>query len=48
LLGRTPEVGDTVHYERLQFEVTGVKGHGVAECAVSLDPGPAPRPDTTH
>ena len=48
LLGRTPAVGDTVHYERLQFEVTGVKGHGVDECAVSLDPGPAPKPDTTH
>ena len=38
LLGRTPEVGDTVRYDRLQFEVTAVKGHGVEECAVSLIP----------
>ena len=36
LLGRTPRVGDTVRYERLVFEVTAVKGHGVDECAVSL------------
>jgi CBS domain containing-hemolysin-like protein len=36
LLGRTPEVGDSVRYERLVFEVTAVKGHGVEECAVSL------------
>jgi CBS domain containing-hemolysin-like protein len=36
LLGRTPVVGDTVRYERLVFEVTAVKGHGVDECAVSL------------
>jgi CBS domain containing-hemolysin-like protein len=48
LLGRTPAVGDSVHYERLQFDVTGVKGHGVDECAVSLDPSPAPKLDTTH
>jgi CBS domain containing-hemolysin-like protein len=38
LLGRPPAVGDTVRYERLQFEVTAVKGHGVDECAVSLLP----------
>jgi magnesium and cobalt exporter, CNNM family len=38
LLGRPPVVGDTVRYERLQFEVTRVKGHGVDECAVSLVP----------
>ena len=37
LLGRPPEVGDTVRYDRLQFEVTAVKGHGVDECAVWLD-----------
>lgn len=37
LLGRPPRVGDTVRYERLQFEVTAVKGHGVDECAVSLE-----------
>ena len=36
LLGRTPQVGDSVRYERLLFEVTAVKGHGVEECAVSL------------
>jgi CBS domain containing-hemolysin-like protein len=40
LLGRPPAVGDTVRYERLQFEVTAVKGHGVDECAVSLIPNP--------
>ena len=33
LLGRPPRVGDTVRYDRLQFEVTAVKGHGVEECA---------------
>ena len=32
LLGRTPVVGDIVRYERLEFEVTAVKGHGVDEC----------------
>jgi CBS domain containing-hemolysin-like protein len=36
LLGRPPDVGDTVRYDRLQLEVTAVKGHGVDECAVSL------------
>jgi CBS domain containing-hemolysin-like protein len=36
LLGRPPQVGDTVRYDRLQLEVTAVKGHGVDECAVSL------------
>jgi CBS domain containing-hemolysin-like protein len=43
LLGRTPEVADTVHYERLRLEVTAVKGHGVDECAVSLEDDAAPR-----
>ena len=38
LLGRPPAVGDTVQYDRLQLEVTAVKGHGVDECAVSLLP----------
>jgi CBS domain containing-hemolysin-like protein len=45
LLGRPPVVGDSVRFDRLLFEVTGVKGHGVEECAVSLstdvDAGPA-------
>ena len=36
LLGRPPSVGDTVRYDRLQIEVTKIKGHGVEECAVSL------------
>jgi CBS domain containing-hemolysin-like protein len=36
LLGRPPRVRDTVRYDRLQFEVTAVKGHGVEECAVWL------------
>ena len=38
LLGRIPEVGDSVRYGRLHFEVTKVKGHGVDEAAVSLVP----------
>ena len=36
LLGRTPALGDSVRYGRLQFVVTKVKGHGVDEAAVSL------------
>jgi CBS domain containing-hemolysin-like protein len=36
LLGRPPQIGDSVRYDRLLIEVTGVKGHGVDECAVSL------------
>ena len=36
LLGRPPQVGDTVRYGRLQFQVTAVKGHGVDQAAVSL------------
>ena len=36
LLGRTPHVGDSVRYGRLQIDVTAVKGHGVDEAAVSL------------
>jgi CBS domain containing-hemolysin-like protein len=38
LLGRPAVVGDVVRYERLQFEVTAVKGHGVDECAVIMMP----------
>jgi CBS domain containing-hemolysin-like protein len=43
LLGRPPVVGDSVKWERLQLEVTAVKGHGVEEAAVCLtdmDSGP--------
>jgi len=36
LLGRPPVVGDTVRYERLEIQVTAVKGHGVDEAAVCL------------
>ena len=39
LLGRPPRSATRVRYERLQFEVTAVKGHGVDECAVSLAAG---------
>ncbi len=35
LLGRPPQVGDSVRYDRLQLEVTAVKGQGVEECAVT-------------
>ena len=35
LLGRPPKPGDVVNYERLHLEVTGVKGHGVEEAAVT-------------
>jgi CBS domain containing-hemolysin-like protein len=45
LLGRPPVVGDSVRFDRLLFEVTAVKGHGVEECAVTLltdvDAGPS-------
>ena len=36
LLGRPPDVGDVVRYDRVHFEVTAVKGHGVEEAAVWL------------
>ena len=36
LLGRPPRVGDSVRYDRLQLEVTTLKGHGVEEAAVTL------------
>ena len=36
VLGRPPRVGDTIRYDRLQFEVTAVKGRGVEECSVWL------------
>jgi CBS domain containing-hemolysin-like protein len=35
-LGRPPTVGDRVRYDRLELEVTAVKGHGVEEAAVTL------------
>lgn len=37
LLGRPPQVGDVVRYGRLVLEVTRLLGHGVAQCAVSLE-----------
>jgi CBS domain containing-hemolysin-like protein len=36
LLGRPAAIGDVVRYERLEFVVTAVKGHGVEECAVCM------------
>jgi CBS domain containing-hemolysin-like protein len=36
LLGRPPQVGDSVDYDRLRLTVTAVKGHGVEEAAISL------------
>ena len=36
VLGRPPKVGDAVRYDRLDIEVTAVKGHGVEEAAVTL------------
>ena len=36
LLGRPPKIGVVVRYDRLQVEVTAVKGHGVEEAAVTL------------
>ncbi len=36
LLGRPPQVGDVVRYDRLSIEVTAVKGLGVEQAAVSL------------
>ncbi len=38
LLGRPPRVGDTVRYDRMQLDVTAMKGHGVEEAAVTLLP----------
>ncbi len=36
LLGRPPQIGDVVRYDRLSIEVTAVKGLGVEQCAVAL------------
>lgn len=36
LLGRPPVVGDTVTWGSVRFEVTGVRGNGVAACMVSV------------
>ncbi len=36
LLGRPPEVGDSVRWGRLSIEVTAILGHGVNEAAVCL------------
>jgi len=39
VLGRPPRPGDVVTYDRLRLEVTGVKGHGVEQAAVTCLPG---------
>lgn len=44
LLDRPPAVGDRVVWENLEFEVTEVEGHGVAECAVRPVEAPEPAP----
>ncbi len=36
LLGRPPEMNDRVVYENLEFVVTKVEGHGVAQCLITL------------
>jgi len=36
VLGRPPQVGDSIRYDRLQLEVTATKGHGVNEAAAAL------------
>jgi CBS domain containing-hemolysin-like protein len=36
VLGRPPAIGDRITYDRLQLDVTAIKGHGVYEAAVSL------------
>jgi CBS domain containing-hemolysin-like protein len=36
MLGRPPRIGDTVVYDRLQLDVTLIKGRGVEEAAVTL------------
>jgi CBS domain containing-hemolysin-like protein len=36
LLGRPPRIGDSVRFDRLQLDVTAVKGRGVEEAAVTL------------
>lgn len=46
LLGRPPEVDDRVVYANLEFTVTKVEGHGVAQCRVrQLDHLPKPEGD---
>lgn len=44
LLDRPPRVGDQVSYADLDFEVTLVEGHGVAECRVCRRPAEAAAP----
>jgi CBS domain containing-hemolysin-like protein len=38
LLGRPPKVGDTVDFGRVHIEVTAIRGRGVEEALVSLEP----------
>jgi CBS domain containing-hemolysin-like protein len=53
LLDRPPEIGDSVTYDGVLFEVLKVEGHGVAECAaipLHSEEGEngRPRPDAPH
>lgn len=40
LLEREPEVGDTVAFESMRATVLAVEGHGVKECAITVEPPP--------
>ena len=44
LLGRSPQVGDTVEYDHVRFEVVSVERHAVRECVVT--PAEKPEKDT--
>jgi CBS domain containing-hemolysin-like protein len=49
LLGRPPEVGDTVEYDDVRFEVTQIEGHGITEAAVGVlrPPSRSQEPDVS-
>lgn len=40
LLGRPPKVGDEVEFGRLRVQVTAIRGRGVAEALITLNPEP--------